>query len=191
MDKTRMEAFSDAVIAIIMTIMVLEMKIPHGEGWSALKPIIPVFLSYVMSFAYLAIYWNNHHHLLKAVKSIDGRVLWANVVLLFWLSLIPFVTGWMGENHFARNPVILYGVNLLLAGLSYNILVKVLLYSHGKDSLLAKAMGNDIKGKMSMVIYAAAIGLAFVSPVLAGSLYALVAVMWIVPDERIEKVLRS
>ena len=191
MDKTRMEAFSDAVIAIIMTIMVLEMKIPHGEEWSALKPIIPVFLSYVMSFAYLAIYWNNHHHLLKAVKSIDGRVLWANVVLLFWLSLIPFVTGWMGENHFARNPVILYGVNLLLAGLSYNILVKVLLHSHGKDSLLAKALGNDIKGKFSMVIYAAAICLAFVSPILAGCLYALVAVMWIVPDERIEKVLRS
>ena len=191
MDKTRMEAFSDAVIAIIMTIMVLEMKIPHGEGWSALKPIIPVFLSYVMSFAYLAIYWNNHHHLLKAVKSIDGRVLWANMVLLCWMSLIPFVTGWMGENHFARNPVILYGVNLLLAGLSYNILVKVLLHSHGKDSLPAKALGNDIKGKFSMVIYAAAICLAFVSPILAGCLYALVAVMWIVPDERIEKVLRS
>ncbi|MCA9402961.1 MAG: DUF1211 domain-containing protein [Candidatus Omnitrophica bacterium] len=191
MDKTRMEAFSDAVIAIIITIMVLEMKIPHGEEWSALKPIIPVFLSYVMSFAYLAIYWNNHHHLLKAVKSVDGRVLWANMVLLFWMSLIPFVTGWMGENHFARNPVILYGVNLLLAGLSYNILVKVLLHSHGKDSLLAKALGNDIKGKFSMVIYAAAICLAFVSPILAGCLYALVAVMWIVPDERIEKVLRS
>lgn len=184
-----MEAFSDAVIAIVITIMVLEMKTPHGAQWAALKPIVPVFLSYILSFAYLAIYWNNHHHLLKAVETVDGRILWANMLLLFWLSLIPFVTAWMGENDFARNTVILYGLDLLCAAVTYKILVRALLSRHGKDSVLAKAIGKDIKGKVSIFIYFAAIGLSFIHPLLACALYALVAVIWIMPDQRIEKAL--
>ena len=190
MDKNRMEAFSDAVIAIIITIMVLELKIPHGTEWSALKPLTSVFICYIMSFAYLAIYWNNHHHLLKAIKSVDGKALWANMVLLFWLSLIPFVTGWMGENHFAKIPVLLYGINLLCAAVSYNILVKVLIASHGQDSLLAKAVGKDTKGKLSMMLYVLAIGVAFLIPLIACAIFALVAVIWLIPDQRIEKILK-
>ena len=184
-----MEAFSDGVIAIIITVMVLEMKTPHGTSWAALTPVVPVFLSYVLSFAYLAIYWNNHHHLLKAAHSVDGRVLWANMLLLFWLSLIPFMTAWMGENHFARNPVILYGLDLFCAAVSYSFLVNALLARHGKDSVLAKAIGNDFKGNISIVIYVAAIVLSFLHPLLGFALYVFVALMWIIPDQRIEKVL--
>ena len=189
MHKGRLEAFSDGVIAIIITIMVLEMKAPHGADFAALKPLFPVFLSYLMSFIYLGIYWNNHHHLFQAVKHIDGRILWANSHLLFWLSLIPFVTAWMGENQFAAFPVALYGGVLLSAAVAYFILVQVLLAHHGKDSLLAKAIGDDFKGKISLVIYLAAIALAFINPFLACALYILVAIIWLVPDRRIEKVL--
>ena len=191
MDKTRLEAFSDAVIAIIITIMVLEMKIPHGTSWEALRPILPVFVSYVMSFLYLAIYWNNHHHMFKAIDSIDGRALWPNMVLLFWLSLIPFVTAWMGENHFARNPVILYGIVLFSAGFSYRFLVQSLLKRHGADSLLAKAVGNSKRGDISIGIYAGAIACAFIHPLISCFLYAAVAAMWIIPDKRIEKLLNK
>ena len=190
MDKGRMEAFSDGVIAIIITIMVLEMKAPHGTGWSALAPVLPPFVCYIMSFTYLAIYWNNHHHLLKAAHQVDGRVLWANMLLLFWLSLIPFTTAWMGENNFARAPVILYGIDLLCAAVSYYILVCALLARHGQDSLLAKAIGSDFKGRISVAIYMAAIGISFLHPLSAFGLYALVAVIWIIPDQRIEKALK-
>ncbi|MCA9408574.1 MAG: DUF1211 domain-containing protein [Candidatus Omnitrophica bacterium] len=190
MDKNRMEAFSDGVIAIIITIMVLEMKAPHGTSWKSLEPVFPAFLSYILSFTYLAIYWNNHHHLLKAVKEVDGRVLWANLHLLFWLSLIPFASAWMGENHFAQIPVILYGIDLLCAAVSYQLLVQALLARHGRESLLAKAIGKDVKGKISIVIYILAIGVSFLHPLWACFLYALVAVMWIVPDQRIERVLK-
>jgi len=191
MDKTRIEAFSDAVIAIVITIMVLEMKSPHGTDWAALKPVIPAFLSYILSFAYLAIYWNNHHHLFKAVEAIDGRALWPNMVLLFWLSLIPFVTSWMGENHFARNTVILYGLDLLCAAISYSFLVRALLSRHDKESLLAKAIGGSRKGGLSIVIYVAAILLSFIHPLIGCALYAYVAIMWIVPDTRIERILEK
>lgn len=187
MSKSRMEAFSDAVIAIIMTIMVLEMKVPHGMDLEALQPLIPVFLSYVLSFVFLGIYWNNHHHLLQAIKQVNGSILWANLHLLFWLSLTPFVTGWMGENNFAPRPVALYGCVLLFAAIAYFILTKTLIAHHGKDSALAKALGNDFKGKISVVVYAAAIPLTFVHPLIACSLYVLVAIMWLVPDRRIEK----
>jgi uncharacterized membrane protein len=175
------------VIAIIITIMVLEMKVPHGADLVALRPLIPVFLSYVLSFIYVGIYWNNHHHLLHAVRHINGRILWANLHLLFWLSLIPFVTGWMGENHFAAWPVVLYGTVLLFAGLAYFILTRVLISHHGKDSPLAIVVGRDFKGKMSVVFYAVAIPLSFVNSWLACALYVLVAVMWLIPDRRIEK----
>ncbi len=191
MSKNRMEAFSDGVIAIIITIMVLELSVPHGADLAALRPLVPVFLSYVLSFVFLGIYWNNHHHLLQAVKQVDGRVLWANLHLLFWLSLIPFVTGWMGENNFAGLPVALYGIVLLFAAVAYFILTRVLLSVHGKDSTLATALGNDFKGKISVVIYLAAIPLAFVSPWIAGGLYVSVAVIWLIPDRRIEKTLVS
>ncbi len=189
MSKGRLEAFSDGVIAIIITIMVLELKVPLKADWAALTPLIPVFLSYVLSFVFLGIYWNNHHHLLQAIKHVDGRVLWANLHLLFWLSLVPFVTGWMGETEFAARPVALYGTVMLFAGVAYYILTRALIALHGRDSALASAVGRDFKGKVSVVIYAVAIPLAFVNSWLSCVLYVLVAVMWLVPDRRIEKTL--
>ena len=187
MSKSRLEAFSDGVIAIIITIMVLEMKPPVGSSFGALRPLAPVMLSYVMSFVFVGIYWSNHHHLLQVVRHVSGRILWANLHLLFWLSLIPFVTAWMGENHFASLPVALYGVVLLGSAVAYSILVRGLLKLHGNDSELASALGSDFKGKISMVICLASIPLAFVSSLLAGSLFVLIAGMWLVPDSRIEK----
>jgi uncharacterized membrane protein len=189
MSKGRLEAFSDGVIAIIITIMVLEMKVPHGADLPSLRPLIPVLLSYVLSFVFIGIYWNNHHHLLQAARKVDGHVLWANLHLLFWLSLIPFVTGWMGENHFAAWPVALYGVVMLLAGLAYFVLSRVLVACHGTDSPLASALGDDLKGRASVVCYAAAIPLAFVRPWIACAIYVLIAVLWLIPDPRIEKVM--
>jgi uncharacterized membrane protein len=189
MSKDRLEAFSDGVIAILITIMVLELKVPREATPEALVPLIPVFLSYVLSFVFLGIYWNNHHHLLQAVEHVDGRVLWANAHLLFWLSLVPFVTGWMGENHFATWPVALYGVDLLFAAIAYFILTRALLALHGADSLLAEALGSDLKGKISVVIYLAGVVLAFASALLSCALYVLVAVIWLVPDRRIERTL--
>jgi len=191
MGKSRLEAFSDGVLAIIITIMVLEMKVPHGQELSTLEPLLPVFLSYVLSFVYVGIYWNNHHHLLHAARRITGRILWANLHLLFWLSLFPFVTGWMGENHFAPLPTALYGAVLLMAGTSYWILQRVLIASEGERSLLGRAVGKDLKGKLSLVIYAAAIPVAFVNPWVAQAGYVLVALMWLVPDPRIEKALAA
>jgi uncharacterized membrane protein len=184
-----MEAFSDGVIAIIITIMVLELRAPHGTDVADLVPLIPAFLSYVLSFVFVAIYWNNHHHLLQAVRHVDGPILWANVHLLFWLSLAPFVTAWMGENHFAPAPVALYGGVLLCTACAYFILTRTLISHHEKDSTLAQALGRDLKGKLSVIIYIAAIPLAFVQSWIACGLYVLVAVVWLVPDRRIEKVL--
>lgn len=189
MTKGRLEAFSDGVLAIIITIMVLELRAPHSAEPAALVPLTPVFLSYLLSFVHLAIYWNNHHHLLQAIRHVNGLVLWANMHLLFWLSLIPFVTAWMGENHFAAWPVAVYGVVLLLAGTAYFILSRSLISLHGEDSVLAAALGRDFKGKVSVVIYVVAIALAFVRPWLACALYVLVAVMWLIPDQRIERTL--
>ncbi|MBX7246257.1 MAG: TMEM175 family protein [Candidatus Sumerlaeaceae bacterium] len=189
MGKGRIEAFSDGVIAIIITIMVLEMKVPHGTDLAVLRPLVPVFMSYVLSFIYVGIYWNNHHHLFHAVHRINGPVLWANLHLLFWLSLFPFVTGWMGENHFAAVPAALYGVVLLMAGVAYFILVRVLLGIHPGDSKLAVAIGRDIKGLISVVIYAVAIGLSFLNQWLAVGLYVVVALIWLIPDRRIENVI--
>jgi uncharacterized membrane protein len=189
MTKTRLEAFSDAVIAIIMTILVLELKVPHEASLEALEPLIPVFLTYVMSFIYLGIYWNNHHHMLHAADRVNGAVLWANMHLLFWLSLIPFVTGWMGENHFAEVPTSLYGVILLMAAISYTILQTTIIRAHGPGSKLKLAVGGDRKGKASMVLYAAAIPLAFVNQWISDGIYASVALMWLVPDRRIERTL--
>ncbi len=191
MEKSRLEAFSDGVIAIIITIMVLEMKVPHGDDLAALRPLIPVFISYVLSFVYVGIYWSNHHHLLQAVQKINGPILWANLHLLFWLSLFPFVTGWMGENHFSTWPVAVYGMALLMAAVAYSILVSALLKLHGRNSRLAAALGNDLKGKLSILVYAAAIPLAFVGRWLAVGLYVAVALMWLIPDRRIEKALDS
>jgi uncharacterized membrane protein len=185
-----MEAFSDGVLAIIITIMVLELKVPHDADIAALRPLLPVFLSYVLSFVFLGIYWNNHHHLLQAIKHVDGRVLWANLHLLFWLSLIPFATGWMGENRFATWPVALYGAVLLLAGAAYMVLTRTLISLHGRDSVLSTAIGRDFKAKVSVAFYLVAIPMAFVHGWLAGGLYVLVAVMWLIPDRRIEKMLR-
>ncbi len=189
MSKGRMEAFSDGVLAIIITIMVLEMKVPHGDDWTALQPLFPVFMSYVMSFVYLGIYWNNHHHMLHASSRVTGGILWANLHLLFWLSLVPFVTAWMGENHFAAVPVALYGVVLFMAACAYFILSTALARHHGKDSKIAVALGKDFKGKVSLLIYAVAIAVASFSPALSGGLYALVALMWLIPDRRMEKAL--
>jgi uncharacterized membrane protein len=189
--KGRLEAFSDGVMAIIITIMVLELKVPHGADLAALRPLIPIFLSYVMSFVFLAIYWNNHHHLLQAVRQVNGRILWANVHLLFWLSLIPFVTAWMGENHFASVPVAFYGVVMLCSAIAYTILTVSLISHHGKDSSLAIAIGRDFKGKISLVIYALAIPLSFVNSWFACGIYAMVSIMWLIPDRRIEKTLIS
>jgi uncharacterized membrane protein len=186
MSTSRMEAFSDGVIAIIITIMVLELRAPHETTLAGLRPLLPVFGSYVMSFIYVGIYWNNHHHLLHVTEHIDGRALWANLHLLFWLSLVPFVTAWMGENHFSEWPVALYGSVLLLAGIAYYILVRVLLTAPGNE-LLASALGSDFKGKISIVIYVIGIPLAFIRPWLALALYILVALMWLIPDRRIER----
>jgi len=189
MGKGRLEAFSDGVLAIIITIMVLELKVPHGPGLADLRPLIPVILSYVLSFIYLGIYWNNHHHMLHAVQRVNGRVLWANLHLLFWLSLVPFVIGWMGENHFTVLPTALYGVVLLMAAVAYWILQQTIIARHGGESLLAKAVGRDLKGKLSPVLYVIAIFSAFFAPWVAGALYVLVAVLWLVPDRRIERAL--
>lgn len=189
MHKSRLEAFSEGVLAIIITIMVLELKVPHSsELWSLIE-LLPTFISYAISFIYIAIYWNNHHHLFQIVKHVNGPILWANAHLLFWLSIVPFVTAWSGENHFAAVPVALYGIILFLAGASYYILTLTLLAAHGKESDLAKAIGKDIKGKISMVLYAAAIPIAFYAPYLALFIYILVAAMWFIPDKRIEKTL--
>jgi len=191
MAKGRMEAFSDGVVAILITILVLELKVPHGADLAALAPLAPVLLSYVLSFLYLAIYWNNHHHLLQAVKHVNGPILWANVHLLFWLSLFPFATAWMGENRFAPLPVALYGVVLLCAAVAYTILVRVLLRHHEPSSALHQAIGDDLKGKVSLAIYATGIALALWQPWLGFALYAGVAAIWLVPDSRIEKALVS
>jgi uncharacterized membrane protein len=185
--KGRLEAFSDAVIAIVLTVMVLELRVPNGTGWAALRPLAPVFLTYVLSFVNLGIYWNNHHHLVQAAHRVTGGVLWANLHLLFWLSLLPFATGWMGQNHVARLPTILYGFVLLMAGVAYFILQNLMVSADGPDSQLAAALGRDLKGKASPVIYALAIALAFLSPWLAIGLYVLVALIWLVPDRRLEK----
>jgi uncharacterized membrane protein len=189
MGKSRLEAFSDGVIAVIITIMVLEMKVPHGGSVQALAPLIPVFLSYVLSFIYVGIYWNNHHHMLHACSRVTGPMLWANLHLLFWLSLIPFTTGWMGENHFAPVPSALYGFVLLMAAIAYWILQQLIIALHGPDSVLKKAVGGDWKGKASPILYAIAIPLAFVSRWVSLGIYIFVALIWLVPDKRIEKTL--
>jgi len=186
MSKSRLEAFSDGVIAIIITIMVLELKVPHGDTLEVLSPLLPVFLSYVLSFTNVGIYWNNHHHMLHSARRVTGPVLWANLHLLFWLSLFPFVTAWMGENHFGTWPTALYGVVSFMAGISYYVLARLLARSEGAESALAKALGDDVKGKISVGIYAVAIGLAFANPWIALSCYVAVAVMWFVPDRRFE-----
>ncbi len=191
MHKGRLEAFSDGVLAIIITIMVLEMKVPHGVHLDTLRPLIPVFLSYLLSFVFLGIYWNNHHHLMQVVQRVSGGTLWANLHLLFWLSLIPFVTAWMGENHFAKTPVSLYGVVLLGAALAYFLLTRALLAAHDADAPLAQALGSDFKGKISIVIYVAAILLAQVAPWLGAVLYVAVALLWLVPDRRMERHVRA
>jgi uncharacterized membrane protein len=191
MSKGRLEAFSDGVLAIIITIMVLELKAPREPQWSALAPMIPTFLCYVLSFVFVGIYWNNHHHLFQAVQIVNGPILWANLHLLFWLSLTPFVTNWMGETTFATLPVAAYGGVQLMAGFAYFILSRVLIAYHGNDSKLALAVGRDMKGMLSMVIYAVAIALAFAEPLVTCGLYALVALMWLVPDRRIESVLQK
>lgn len=190
MSKGRLEAFSDGVIAIIITIMVLELKVPAGAEINALIPLIPVFLSYLLSFVFVGIYWNNHHHLLQAAREVNGRVLWANLHLLFWLSLVPFVTNWLGENGFQAWPVALYGVVLLLAGFAYFLLERALVAHHGQDSVLAEAVGNDLKGYISLACYTAAVPLAFINAMLACGLYIVVAVIWFIPDQRIERVLK-
>lgn len=189
MGKGRLEAFSDGVLAIIITIMVLELKVPRGDDLSALVPLLPVFVSYVLSFVYLGIYWNNHHHMLHAVSKVNGPILWANLHLLFWLSLVPFVTGWMGENNFSARPVALYGVVLFMAAIAYFILSRALIRHHGRDSALARAVGNDFKGKISVLIYAVAIAISFVNEWVAFGLYILVALIWFIPDRRIERTL--
>jgi uncharacterized membrane protein len=189
MNKGRLEAFSDGVIAIIITIMVLELKVPHGDSLSALVPLWPVFLSYTLSFVNLGIYWNNHHHMLHATSQISGNVLWANLHLLFWLSLVPFVTGWMGENEFAPIPTAIYGAVLLMAAIAYWILLQTILRAEGPDSLLRTAVGSDWKGKLSPLLYVIAIPLAFLHEAIAGALYVAVALIWLIPDRRIERVL--
>ena len=189
MGTNRLEAFSDGVIAVIITIMVLEMKVPHGKTLETLTPLLYVFLSYVLSFVYLGIYWNNHHHMLHATSRVNGVILWANLHLLFWLSLFPFVTGWMGENHFAPLPTALYGFVLLMAGIAYWILTRTIISVEGENSLVAKAVGKDRKGSLSVLLYAAAIPTAFFNQWISQALYVVVALMWLVPDQRIEKAL--
>lgn len=190
MGKGRLEAFSDGVLAIIITIMVLEMKVPHGNTLDELKPLLSIFLSYVLSFIYIGIYWNNHHHLMHLVHKVNGAVLWSNIHLLFWLSLVPFATAWMGENHFSKWPVILYGVILMMAGVAYYILAHCLMGIHGKDSTLAKAIGKDKKGIISVILYIAGIASSlFINPWIGFSIYVIVAGIWFIPDRRIEKKL--
>ena len=188
MQKNRLEAFSDGVIAIIITIMVLEMKAPQGTDLAALGSILPVFLSYVLSFVYVGIYWNNHHHLLHATHRVNGAIMWANLHLLFWQSLIPFTTAWMGENHFAPVPTALYGAVLFMAAIAYTMLQSAIVASQGRDSILAGALGRDLKGKFSLALYLAGIGMAFVNQWLAAAIYIFVALMWLVPDRRIERI---
>ncbi len=191
MGKDRLAAFSDGVIAIIITIMVLDLKVPHGADWATLRGVAPNFVAYVLSFVYLAIYWNNHHHLLHTVTRVDGLILWANSHLLFWLSLIPAATGWMGENFLAPLPTAVYGISLLMPAIAYNLLQRTIVHQQGEHSVLASALGRDVKGKISPLLYAAAVALAFVDAWLSIAIYALVAVMWLIPDRRIEKVLRE
>lgn len=191
MTKGRLEAFSDGVMAIIITIMVLELKVPHGGTFKDLSPLLPIFISYVLSFIYLAIYWNNHHHMMQTVKHVTGKVLWANMHLLFWLSLVPFVTGWMGENHFTSASVFLYGVILLGAAIAYFILQRLIIKDHGKDSILSKALGNDLKGKISPILYVLGIITTFFNVWISGAIFVLVAIIWLIPDSRIEKALQN
>ena len=188
MTKGRLEAFSDGVIAVIITIMVLEMKVPHGVDFAALQPVLPVFLTYVLSYVYIGIYWNNHHHMFQAVHHVNGTVLWANLHLLFWLSLVPFVTGWMGENHFETLPVVAYGLVLLGSAFAYTILTRALLAIHEKHSIFARGLGRDFKGNISLVIYLASIALAFVQPWIACAGYVAVACIWFYPDRRFERL---
>jgi uncharacterized membrane protein len=189
MDAGRLEAFSDGVLAIIITIMVLELRIPHGAALNGLWPLLPVFLSYVLSFVYLGIYWNNHHHMLHVTSRVSGAILWANLHLLFWLSLVPFVTGWMDENSFAPAPTAVYGMVLLLAAIAYWLLQRTIIADQGENSVLAKAVGSDVKGKLSPVLYAVAIPCAFVDQRISGALYVLVALIWLIPDRRIERTI--
>jgi uncharacterized membrane protein len=189
MDTRRLEAFSDGVMAIIITIMVLELKVPHEASLQALGPLLPDFLTYILSYIYLGIYWNNHHHLLHATQQVSGGILWANLYLLFWLSLIPFVTGWMGENHFEPGPTALYGVVLLMAGMAYTLLQRAIVARHGRDSILGVAIGADMKGNLSLVFYLVAIAFSYVSVWIATTSYVAVALMWLVPDRRIERAL--
>lgn len=191
MNKTRLEAFSDGVLAIIITIMVLELKVPEGMDFESLRPIFPKFLSYILSFIYVGIYWNNHHHMMHTVKQVTGGILWANLHLLFWLSLVPFVTAWIGENNFAPFPMIMYGVILLMAAIAYFILQSQILKKHGPDSVLSKAIGKDLKGKISPVLYSIGIISANFNPSFAGLMYIAVALMWLIPDKRIEKIIDS
>lgn len=186
-----MEAFSDGVLAIIITIMVLEIKVPHGKDFKDLVPLIPIFLSYILSFIYLGIYWNNHHHMMQTVKKVTGNILWANLHLLFWLSLVPFVTGWIGENSFAQSPMALYGFILLMAAIAYHILQLQIIKSHGIDSVLAKAIGKDVKGKISPILYVAGITFSFISTWISGALFIFVALMWLIPDKRIERIMKE
>jgi uncharacterized membrane protein len=190
-NTTRLEAFSDGVLAIIITIMVLELRVPHGTDWSSLVPLWPVFLSYLLSFVYLGIYWNNHHHMLHVTRRVNGGILWANLHLLFWLSLVPFVTAWMGENHFAAVPTAAYGIVLLAAAFAYVILQRTIIRSQGAHSVLAVAVGADRKGKISPVLYALAIPAAFVNTAISGAFYAAVALIWLLPDKRIERVIAA
>ncbi len=189
MGTQRLEAFSDGVLAVIITIMVLEMKVPHGDDLNSLKPVWPVFISYILSFVNIGIYWNNHHHLMQTVEHVNGKVLWANIHLLFWLSLVPFTSGWMGENHFTQWPVALYGIVLMMAGIAYYFLAHSLIHLHGKNSTVAKALGKDRKGILSVVLYILGVGLSFINPRIGFSFYALVAAIWFIPDKRIEEKL--
>lgn len=191
MNRTRLEAFSDGVLAIIITIMVLEIKVPHGKDFAALQPLIPVVISYILSFIYIGIYWNNHHHMMHTVKHVSGSILWANLHLLFWLSLVPFTTGWIGENHFAPIPMAVYGIVLLMAAIAYFVLQNQIIRAQGERSLLALAIGSDIKGKMSPILYLLGIGSSFISEWISGSFYVLVALIWLIPDKRIEIILRN
>ena len=191
MNKGRMEAFSDGVLAIIITIMILEIKVPHGKDFKDLIPLIPIFLSYILSFLYIGVYWNNHHHMMQTVKKVNGNILWANLHLLFWLSLIPFVTGWIGENSFAQKPMALYGFILLMAAIAYYILQLQIIRFHGIDSVLAKAIGKDVKGKISPILYVAGITFSWINTWISSALFVFVALIWLIPDKRIEKIMKE